>query len=256
MEMFRIVTGSTGRSRLEDIKLPFEEGPAQPNPRFIKATTVQFRRTDGEQARDWHNPAQRQLVLVLSGRMEVQAGDGNVKVNLAPGDLFLAEDLTGQGHQTRSRGDCRRMLIGMPDLRAEGGASSLPATLRVPPGQKMRGNQVLRIHTGSDGRTHYQDLPSLTMPAGNGAAIPVSGVRLSRTTGDTFSDWHNAPRRQLLVICSGELEIEVGTGEKRVLTAGDVLVAEDLTGQGHITRGRGDRRTVTIPLAQGAVVPA
>lgn len=253
MEMFRIVAGATGRSRLEDIKLALEEGPATPNPQFIKATTVQFRRAEGEQARDWHNPAQRQIVLVLSGRMEIQAGDGNVKVNLAPGDLFLADDLTGQGHQSRSRGDCRRMLIGTPDLQAESGASSLPATPRIPPGQKMRGDQVLRIFTGPDGKTHFQDVSGLTARAG--VTIPVSGVRFSRTTGDTFSDWHNAPRRQLLVICSGELEIEVGTGEKRVLTAGDLLVAEDLTGQGHITRGRGDRRTVTIPLAQNAVVP-
>lgn len=253
MEMFRVLTGATGRSRLEDIKSPFEEGPAQPNPRFLKATNVRFNRSEGEQTYDWHNVRERTVFVVLSGRMEVQTGDGNVKVNLAPGDIFWTGDLTGQGHQARSRGDRRLMSIAVPDWEPEGGPLGLPEVPRIPPGQKMRGDQVLRIHTGPDGKTHFQDVSGLSAQAG--VTIPVEGVRFSRTTGDTFSDWHNAPRRQLLVICSGELEIEVGSGEKRVLTAGDVLVAEDLTGQGHITRGRGDRRTVTIPLAQNAVVP-
>ena len=34
----------------------------------------------------------------------------------------------------------------------------------------------------------------------------------------------------------GAVEITVGSGEKRVLEAGEVFLAEDTTGQGHISR--------------------
>ena len=41
------------------------------------------------------------------------------------------------------------------------------------------------------------------------------------------------------------------TARKRVLDPGDVLVAEDLTGKGHITRGIGEqpRVSLAVPLA-------
>jgi quercetin dioxygenase-like cupin family protein len=50
---------------------------------------------------------------------------------------------------------------------------------------------------------------------------------------------------------SGTMEIETGLGEKRVLHPGDVLIAEDVTGKGHITRSVGGdmRVTLAVPLA-------
>jgi hypothetical protein len=48
------------------------------------------------------------------------------------------------------------------------------------------------------------------------------------------------------------LEIEIGDGTKRQLVPGDVLVAEDLTGKGHITRGVGEdpRISLAVPLTE------
>ena len=65
------------------------------------------------------------------------------------------------------------------------------------------------------------------------------------------TDFHNAPRRQYVVMMSGQLEIEIGDGTKRVLDPGDVLVAEDLTGKGHITRGVGEQPRVSRRAAGG-----
>jgi hypothetical protein len=47
------------------------------------------------------------------------------------------------------------------------------------------------------------------------------------------------------------MEVEVGDGTKRRFGSGDVLVAEDLTGKGHITRGVGQqpRVSLAVPLA-------
>jgi quercetin dioxygenase-like cupin family protein len=85
------------------------------------------------------------------------------------------------------------------------------------------------------------------------------GTPLQNATGITFRlsppgyllNWHCAPRRQYTITLSGEAEIEVGDGTVKRIGPGDVILAEDLTGQGHITRGVGDqpRLSVVVPLA-------
>ena len=47
--------------------------------------------------------------------------------------------------------------------------------------------------------------------------------------------WHTAPRRQYLITLSGSVDISIGDGTVKTVGPGDVLLAEDLTGQGHIT---------------------
>jgi len=64
-------------------------------------------------------------------------------------------------------------------------------------------------------------------------------------------DWHCAPRRQYSITLSGQAEIEVGDGTVVRVGPGDVLLAEDLTGRGHVTRGVGTtpRFYAIVPLA-------
>ena len=63
-------------------------------------------------------------------------------------------------------------------------------------------------------------------------------------------DWHTAPGRQYVITLSGEGEIEVGDGTKKLFAPGDVLLAEDTTGQGHVTRvvGYQPRTMMWVPL--------
>jgi quercetin dioxygenase-like cupin family protein len=108
--------------------------------------------------------------------------------------------------------------------------------------------QIVRIYTGSDNQTHFQhlDVASFEPMATNPGQGPI---RMNHGPGNTVMDFHNAPRRQYVVLLAGQMEIETGLGEKRTLTAGDVLVAEDLTGKGHITRSSSERVTLSVPLA-------
>ena len=55
-------------------------------------------------------------------------------------------------------------------------------------------------------------------------------------------DYHNAPRRQLIFLTSGILELETSEGARYVLRPGDLIFAEDMTGKGHITRSLRDTR--------------
>jgi quercetin dioxygenase-like cupin family protein len=63
-------------------------------------------------------------------------------------------------------------------------------------------------------------------------------------------DWHCAPRRQYSITLAGQAEIEVGDGTVVRVGPGDVLLAEDLTGRGHVTRavGAAPRFYAIVPL--------
>jgi len=53
---------------------------------------------------------------------------------------------------------------------------------------------------------------------------------------------HNAPRRQLIFLASGLLELESSEGERFICRPGDIIFAEDMRGKGHITRSLRDTR--------------
>ena len=52
-------------------------------------------------------------------------------------------------------------------------------------------------------------------------------------------DWHPVPQRLLAVYLSGSGEITASDGESRDLLPGTVLLAEDTSGRGHVTRVTG-----------------
>jgi quercetin dioxygenase-like cupin family protein len=66
--------------------------------------------------------------------------------------------------------------------------------------------------------------------------MKASGILFMERSGEYTLDWHNAPRRQYGIQLEGEHEIEVGDGTKRLFRPGDILLAEDTTGRGHISR--------------------
>jgi quercetin dioxygenase-like cupin family protein len=82
--------------------------------------------------------------------------------------------------------------------------------------------------------------------------MKTTGVRFRRQAPNYFEDWHTAPRKQYVITLSGQGEIEVAGGKKIPLGPGHILLVEDLTGKGHISRGVGteERITLIIPLVE------
>jgi hypothetical protein len=99
---------------------------------------------------------------------------------------------------------------------------------------------VVRLYTGADGRSHFEDIRIPLKDAGKTGFLSerfkATGLVFRETGGDYDYDFHTAPRRQYVVNLEGEVEIEVGDGTRRILRSGDILLAEDTTGQGHISR--------------------
>ena len=65
-----------------------------------------------------------------------------------------------------------------------------------------------------------------------------------------YGDWHPAPRRQLLFTLSGKLDVEVSNGEIRVFGHGSIILVEDTTGKGHVSRAISSERVymAVVPL--------
>ncbi|KMO71030.1 hypothetical protein BST22_23260 [Mycolicibacterium chubuense] len=76
------------------------------------ATEVTVEETAAGGTLAWHTAPVRQLVVTLAGTLQFITRDGE-QFLLAPGDVLLAEDTTGSGHQWRLEGTdpWRRMYV-------------------------------------------------------------------------------------------------------------------------------------------------
>lgn len=115
--------------------------------------------------------------------------------------------------------------------------------------------KATRLYTGPDGASHFEEIDIPLKSAGDigslSELVPVTGIIFRETDGDYDYSWHNAPCRQFVLMLEGSVEIEVSDGNKRVFHSGDILLAEDTTGRGHISRAinQQPRKSVFVTLA-------
>ncbi len=105
--------------------------------------------------------------------------------------------------------------------------------------------RFMRIYNDADGASHFEDVDvemariayaPPTPPLDLSAPYPVERALLFEFPAGWSGDWHPSPRRQFYVNLGGRLEVEVSDGETRKLDPGDIVLLEDLTGLGHVTR--------------------
>ena len=113
----------------------------------------------------------------------------------------------------------------------------------------------MRIHNlyeDADGVSHFREIEiEWTDKRGANAfsdCLPASGIYFRETTQDYTVDWHPAPRRQYVINLDAEAHITAGDGETRYIGPGEVMLVEDTTGKGHISRvvGGAMRRSVWV----------
>jgi hypothetical protein len=110
--------------------------------------------------------------------------------------------------------------------------------------------KTYRLYTGTDGQSNIEAIDLAKTPEW-GKGLATTQISFREDPVGRFIDWHPAPRRQFVIILSGQLEIGLGDGSKHVFGAGDARLVEDTTGKGHTTRVHGGQPclTATIPLA-------
>ena len=111
--------------------------------------------------------------------------------------------------------------------------------------------EYTRIYHDDLGDSHLETI-SVDCKADREATSEIKRSTSESATNFTFIEaprnwnyeWHNAPRRQYVLLFGGEIELETSDGEVKHLFPGAVIFAEDTQGKGHITRSVGNTSVV------------
>lgn len=112
--------------------------------------------------------------------------------------------------------------------------------------------KYIRLYTGSDNQSHFEEveLPLVQAEIGKiSNPIQTNMVLIGEIEDTPEISWHNPPCRQYVIMLEGAMEIEISDGTKRIFKPGEIVLAEDTTGKGHITRAasQGKRSYLVIP---------
>ena len=114
--LIRLFTGDDGQSRFAVGEIAWHklEGPNALSG-TESAQSISFEETAAGSSFEWHNAPHRQYVLTLSGTLQFETRNGEKQV-VEPGDVLLAEDVTGGGHRWRLIDDqpWRRVYVHLP----------------------------------------------------------------------------------------------------------------------------------------------
>ena len=115
--------------------------------------------------------------------------------------------------------------------------------------------RITRIWADDTGESHFEDmeleLESIDYappapPLDVSVPFPAEQALVFEFPAGWFGDWHPSPRRQRYFNRGGRLEVEVGDGETRRVGPGAIVLLEDLTGTGHVTRVVGDEGSTGV----------
>ncbi|MCQ1535862.1 cupin domain-containing protein [Methanosarcina sp. KYL-1] len=122
MKYTRIYSDSKGTSHFEDRDIGFAEvnfAPPAPSlylSAFQKAEQFAFCRIPAGWFGDWHPTPHHQFFFFLSGELEAEVSDGELR-RFGPGSVVHLEDTGGKGHVTRVIGneDVLAAVVQLPD---------------------------------------------------------------------------------------------------------------------------------------------
>jgi hypothetical protein len=116
MKVTRMYTGEDGRSHFEELDVPMQAMRAGARSDALTVGGMLFRESAGDDHYlELHVAPRRQLILCMSGVVEIEMGDGTAR-RFGPGDVYFADDLTGEGHRHREiSGPVRHAWVFIPD---------------------------------------------------------------------------------------------------------------------------------------------
>ena len=197
-------------------------------------------RLSGHHATELFGEPAATLSFVIAGDLTVRGQD---MVRLVPGDVLLAE-AGARPQWSASTGTALVRLDIAADWPGADAAMQDEGALMPRNGAEPK---IKRIYEGADHRSYLADFPKLFSANDDvwSEPHPVLGFRFLRFPDGAFIDWHPEVVNNFAIFLSGEMEIEArGKTPIERFRAGDILLAEDRKGEGHIDRMHG-----AIPLA-------
>ncbi len=96
--------------------------------------------------------------------------------------------------------------------------------------------KIYRLYAGADGQSHFERLDDDAASKAFETVFPVTRLLFRKAERPDIHTWHQAPRRQWVITLAGSVDIGIGDGSAVTFGAGDVFLAEDVTGQGHTAK--------------------
>jgi hypothetical protein len=100
----KLWTGSDQKSHFQEGFVDLEPGArGDALSARIPIASASFQETDADPKLGWHPDPARQLVITLSGTLELETPEG--RFSLRPGDILFTEDTGGAGHNWKMLGN-------------------------------------------------------------------------------------------------------------------------------------------------------
>jgi hypothetical protein len=100
--------------------------------------------------------------------------------------------------------------------------------------------KIHRLYADKKGESHFEDVEIEFSESGGAgrlsARLPATGIIFREVPADYDLDWHPAPRRQYIINLDAGVQITASDGESRRIGAGEVLLVEDTSGKGHLSK--------------------
>ncbi len=114
--------------------------------------------------------------------------------------------------------------------------------------------RIHNLYVDDEGESHWRDIEvefvEETRSGRTSKRFPASGIIFRQVPPTYDLDWHPAPRRQYIINLDGGVQITASDGEARVIGAGEVILVEDTTGKGHLSKAVGGtiRHCIFVPV--------
>ncbi len=105
--------------------------------------------------------------------------------------------------------------------------------------------RIHNLYTDADGESHFRDVEVEWVEESHSGKLsrlePATGIIFRQVPPTYDLDWHPAPRRQYIINLDAGVQLTASDGESRTIGAGEVILVEDTTGKGHLSKAVGDR---------------
>jgi hypothetical protein len=113
--------------------------------------------------------------------------------------------------------------------------------------------KIIKLYTGKDNKSYFEEI---AIPLAQrqelglySAKVAVENLYFRETTPNAVFEWHNAPCAQYIIYLEGKVEVLASGGETRHFGPGDILLATDLEGQGHVSKVINPGKSIVVTLS-------
>ena len=114
--------------------------------------------------------------------------------------------------------------------------------------------RIHHLYADASGESHFRDIEvewaEETRSGKLSRRLPATGIIFRQAPPTYDLDWHPAPRRQYIINLDAGVRLTASDGESRVIGAGEVILVEDTTGKGHLSKAVGNRlrHCIFVPI--------